>query len=434
MSPLRQAPSDLTSGDGSLRAQYLAEVLDLLYPNALASIGPARVPGARAAADDDVLAEYIVVPDARRPKLLVPAGDRKIAAAAVARYAEATSRSAQLKRTAAIAALRTGASSLLLRDRVSITVPHQQAVDSIDTYLARVLGGSLSVSVHIGPARANRKPVLQLLAPNGDTVGFGKLGIGPLTRALVRAETDALNRLNQVALPSVSVPRVLHAGQWRGHEVLVQSALPIWESRSSLSTKRLARAMREVAECAGVQTRALASNAYWRTMRARLDALTARGVEMREDGSNPAEEARALSTAADQLIADAGDVELTFGAWHGDWTPWNMATTSSSLLVWDWERFTTGVPIGFDAIHFDFQRLLVRGLQPERAVDLTLGRADRLLAPFEIVGSAANLTALLYLIDLATRYLEDRQAEAGARLGVLGQWLLPILTRKVASL
>jgi len=169
-------------------------------------------------------------------------------------------------------------------------------------------------------------------------------------------------------------------------------------------------------------------------MRGRLDALTARDVELRADGSNPAEEARALSTAADQLIADAGDVELTFGAWHGDWTPWNMATTSSSLLVWDWERFTTGVPIGFDAIHFDFQRLLVRGLQPERAVDLTLGRADRLLAPFDVEGPAANLTALLYLIDLATRYLEDRQAEAGARLGVLGQWLLPILTRKVSSL
>ena len=44
------------------------------------------------------------------------------------------------------------------------------------------------------------------------------------------------------------------------------------------------------------------------------------------------------------------------------------------------------------------------------------------------------MTALLYLIDLATRYLEDRQAEAGARLGVLGRWLLPVLTRKVTNL
>jgi hypothetical protein len=47
---------------------------------------------------------------------------------------------------------------------------------------------------------------------------------------------------------------------------------------------------------------------------------------------------------------------------------------------------------------------------------------------------ARQLTALLYLVDLATRYLNDRQAEAGARLGVLGTWLLPVLIRRVEEL
>ena len=51
------------------------------------------------------------------------------------------------------------------------------------------------VSLHLGPARANRKPVLQLIAPDGETLGFAKLGIGPLTRRLVRAETTALSAL-----------------------------------------------------------------------------------------------------------------------------------------------------------------------------------------------------------------------------------------------
>jgi hypothetical protein len=46
---------------------------------------------------------------------------------------------------------------------------------------------------------------------------------------------------------------------------------------------------------------------------------------------------------------------------------------------------------------------------------------------------AAELTALLYLFDLATRYLADRQAQAGARLGVLGTWLLPVLVRRVEA-
>jgi hypothetical protein len=60
--------------------------------------------------------------------------------------------------------------------------------------------------------------------------------------------------------------------------------------------------------------------------------------------------------------------------------------------------------------------------------------AGELLAPFDVPAQARELTALLYLIDLATRYLTDRQAEAGARLGVLGTWLLPVLIRRVEEL
>ena len=37
--------------------------------------------------------------------------------------------------------------------------------------------------------------MLQLISPDGDTFGFGKLGTGPLTRSLVRAETAALKAL-----------------------------------------------------------------------------------------------------------------------------------------------------------------------------------------------------------------------------------------------
>ena len=44
---------------------------------------------------------------------------------------------------------------MLLRDRLSIT----PGPDTIDTYLRRELGTDVRLSVHIGPARANRKPV-----------------------------------------------------------------------------------------------------------------------------------------------------------------------------------------------------------------------------------------------------------------------------------
>src|SRR5689334_3767669 len=113
MSPVPTAPAELTADDAALRARYLAEVLDLLYPSPCATDGSA---GPR-------IAEYVVVPDARRPRLLVPSGSRRVAAAAVRRYAEPQSRTARLKRDAVVASMRTGASALLLRDRIRVTGP-----------------------------------------------------------------------------------------------------------------------------------------------------------------------------------------------------------------------------------------------------------------------------------------------------------------------
>jgi hypothetical protein len=111
-----------------------------------------------------------------------------------------------------------------------------------------------------------------------------------------------------------------------------------------------------------------------------------------------------------------------------------MATLRDTLLVWDWERFADDVPLGFDAVHYDFQSAVVRqGADPAVAVTETVERAAELLTPFGVT-AAARLTALLYLTDIATRYLQDEQAEAGARLGKLGQWLLPVLIDQVERL
>ncbi|GAA1735164.1 hypothetical protein [Luedemannella helvata] len=394
------------TGDAALRAQYLGEVLDLLYPGA----------GGEAA-------EFLVIPDHRRPRLLVPADDRRIAAAAVRRYARPHSRLARLKRDAVVACLRTGASRLLLRSRVRVAA----GTDTIETYLREACGAGLRLSVHIGPARANRKPVLQLLAPDGTTVGFAKLGVGPLTRDLVRRETEALTRLATLPLGEVEVPAVRHAGRWHGHEVLVQSALPVWRSRAAWDPGRLARAMVAVAGAGGVADGDLATSPYWAGLRERLAALGGQS-----DGA-------ALRRAAHDLVDRAGATRLAYGQWHGDWAPWNMATLADRLLLWDWERFATGVPLGFDALHFALQRdLQATGFAVTRAgatVRDCVDAAPETLRPFGVTDRpTAHATALLYLVDLAARYLADRQAEAGARLGALGTWLLPTLIRRVSGL
>lgn len=400
---MRRAPRD-----SALRARYLAEVLHVLYPDS----------GQEATGQ----VEFLVIPDQRRPRLLVPAGSARIAAAAVRRYAEPQSRLARFKRDAVVASLRTGTSRLLLRSRVCVPV----ASDTIETYLRCALGTDLRLSVHIGPARANRKPVLQLLDANATTVGFAKLGVGPLTRTLVRAETTTLDMLARRRLTAVSVPEVRHSGQWHGHEVLVQSPLPIWEPRVPLDGRRLDRAMSEVANLDGTSTASLGDGPYWPQLRERLDVIAGH-----PDG-------RILARAAHDLVDRAGMTELRHGCWHGDWAPWNMAVLADRLLLWDWERFAAGVPLGFDALHFAMQRDLQAGsfstARASAAVESCVDQASQLLRPFGVTDRfAAHVTALLYLIDLATRYVSDRQSEAGARLGALGTWLLPALIRRVSA-
>lgn len=399
MSPVRTAPANLSTADASLRAAYVRDVLDLLYPT---GTGDGT--------------EYLMIPDSRRPRLLVPAHERRVAAAAVARYAEPQGRLARLKRDAVVAALRSGASAALLRDRVRAP----GGPDSIETYLRGILGPELLLSVHIGPARANRKPILQVLTAGGDTVGFVKLGVNELTRALVRAECTALSTLSPAGLREVRTPAVRHAGRWRGHEVLVQEALPVWQPRVAPDPARCARAMREVAGACGTGAGRLVGGGYADRLAERLDAVAGQS------------EGRQLVRAADRIRAGAGDVRLAFGAWHGDWAPWNMRPVAGAILLWDWERFTVGVPMGFDALHLDLQQRISTQPDGADAVRRTLAAAPALLAPFGVTDPAAvRVTALLYLVDLATRYLGDRQAEAGARLGVLGNWLLPVLLSAV---
>ena len=63
----------------------------------------------------------------------------------------------------------------------------------------------------------------------------------------------------------------------------------------------------------------------------------------------------------------------------------------------------------------------------EAAIKLAPGT----LASFGLEPAAAQLVAALYLLEIAARYLHDGQAEAGARLGDVGRWLLPAVLHHV---
>lgn len=394
----------------------------------LAALFPAPCHTRQKASPAEVtLAEFLALPNRRRPRLLVPVPDRRLAVAALRDSGE----SGRLRRAAILAALRARVPAPLLRNRVRVKGPANG--DTIETYLTGVLGTTPHISVHIGASRSAPEPMLQLLSPDGRTTGYAKVGIGARSRQRLRAEHTALNTLGNAGLQQVTVASVLHFGQWRDHTVLVQSALPIGQPRVPLSPSRLTAAMREVAMCCGTRRSPLGDSGYWTRLRARIEAVAGHphGPE--------------LAATAAQILAAASQVQLEYGAWHGGWTPGHMASLDGTLLLWNWEHFTPGVPMGFDALHHELCRRAAAG-NPRRAAEATFAGAAGLLRPFGVTNpDAVALTCRLYLLELTVRHAGDpgtgpfparrgRAFRRGHPRDVLDAWLLPVLRGRVATL
>lgn len=246
-----------------------------------------------------------------------------------------------------------------------------QGPRTIEGHLSEVFGERVRATSHVRPAlRANRKPILEIHGASGKLLAFVKIGDSDRSRGLVRHESATLELLAATPLKVVVSPAVLHHGLWNGLEVLALSPLPT--RRGRVSPSLLNRAVQEIA------------------------TLGLTRVDHVSHGDH---------------------------AWHGDFSPWNMAPAPDGrLLVWDWERFATGVPLGFDALHHFFQRAL-RRMSPPVAAEACLAQAVRTLTPFGLSEGESRETAVRYLITLADRYERDGHQP----LGPPSEWLSPLI-------
>jgi len=251
------------------RLAYLREVCELLWPptaemtlyggthgwpQLTGAVRPRSLGGPARPESRD----FVLIPGVRHPRLLVPAAPRA-AAAALRQYGQPRSWPARMGVAAFAIGLASGLGGTLLGVRVRVTAPPE--AESVESYLRSVISPDIRVSIRLGPARANRKPVLQLHTTTGEPAGFVKIGFNALTRDLVRAEAASLAWLESTGLAGISVPRVIHHDQWHGMDVLVLSALPVWQRRRALTPAQLAGAMETVARVGGLQQGALASDA-----------------------------------------------------------------------------------------------------------------------------------------------------------------------------
>jgi hypothetical protein len=338
---------------------------------------------------------------------------RRSADAVLRHFRSDATRGARLRIRALRGALWVGRGWPLAREQLGVTWPPSGPPDTIETHLHEVLGQKVTLGVQLGPPRANRKPILQVLDAADRPMAFGKLGIDDLTRRLVLAEGAALMTLSGLSMPGIARPELIHRGSWNNAELLVVSALPLSKTRHGVPESKLVEAMRTVARSTGCHSVRPGRTAHMLALRERASGLRHPDIRGR------------TITAIDSLLAS--ERPWTLGAWHGDWTVWNQASHGDQVLLWDWERFASGVPVGWDALHFALRQELVgREPTPEVARHL-LSRAEVLLQPFDVDPQVARAVAVAYLIELAVRYTADGQREAGGRTARVEEWILPAL-------
>lgn len=345
-----------------------------------------------------------VFPTAARPRLLVPLASKRAAAASLRGASHAREPQIRLARALLRIGLRAGVAQHLLRDRLSISLPKEEQTNKLPAdvlltdHLAEVFGRrDIAVAVHLGPDRPNRKPLVQVLSPDGHVLGYVKIGWNALTRRLVRNEAHVLGDLEErmSSLAAFEVPRILHSEDWRELEILVLSPLPGRPFRMTrLHIETTATAMDEISRLFAGDEGRLAESDYWLTESARVRAAGGR-----------------LAQLASLVEERYGEEVLSFGSWHGDWAPWNMAWRGGRLAIWDWERSGHPVPVGLDAAHFDFQVALASSRdQSIPALRQTLAGHAPMLSILALPPNRDRLLLSLHLLEMALRWEEGRRA------------------------
>ena len=385
--------------------RVLKETAELLWPSAerieFVRAGWRRPPNTR---------DLLMLPPGSWRRILAPVTPLRAAAASFRRNDSRQSVKERAKRVTLRAALLSGASQTLSRERLRLHLPAGAAAGrDIEELLSEALGRPVLVCVAIGSLRPNRKPVLQLVGPDGRCLGFAKLARNELTGDLVRRETAALHLLGGLPLRTLAVPDVLADTTWRGQPLLVMSPVLSRPGRGAPPLE----AMRELADATGRSTQPLRQTAWWST-------------QVRDASPD-------LGPVLDRVAQRYGDVPVDTAGSHGDWTEWNNGRLPDGRIgVWDWERFESGVPVGLDLTHWLVQGALRDRLTGWRtATNVSLPQLRTGLPVLGVAAEQAELLLELYLINLHVRYSAEAGGFDGRRVRLVSEALLTELKREI---
>lgn len=248
------------------------------------------------------------------------------------------------------------------------------------------------VGIRLGSVRPNRKPVLLVTDPDGRPEVVAKLGWNALTRQLAEQSERRLRQLDG-GDDVVLIPRSLGVTVHNGANVHWQSAIQIHEAVAVAPRALIAQALVRIASASPHHVADLAASPYAAGLRDRAAA-----IEHHLPG---------VQAVTERAIERHAVTPLAFGAWHGDFTPWNVAMVGQRLAVWDWERTADDVPVGLDAAHYHFP---LASIASGRGLDAAAtGRQQRLLELMGVSTSHHTAVMRLHMLELVHRFAEHER-------------------------
>ncbi|MCP4227051.1 MAG: phosphotransferase [Actinomycetia bacterium] len=371
----------------------LSWVSNILWPDGTARLALED----RHRSDGETQARWWASPSTQQPRILIPAESMVVARRAVRRYHDGVDLQHWTRsHVAEIMMSLPPVAHCLLGDRVVV-------VDGpADSIRQGVLGGlqellgldNLSFAISLAAPKTNRKPVIQILDETGLVLGWAKIAWNSWTEGLVANEARWLSPPSPK--PPIIVPTLLEDTVLFGRRVVVTSSIAAGRRFRTLnSAKPDPGVLRAIAAMGSTSRRPVAESAWW--------ASVVRVLPVADDW-----ERQSIDSAA----ADADGIAFSLGAWHGDFTPWNVMTARGLAQVIDWEFAADEVPLGFDLHHYHTQVASERlRLVPDEALDYSARHSPQGLSLLGIVDPHTQIaTWKLYLVELIRRTLALRAA------------------------
>ncbi len=347
-------------------------------------------------------ADYLVLPASQRVRVLAPTRPPRAAAAGLARNSAPVSRRQSAVRWIGRLGLRAGLGPFLgavgppFPERLRLVASGSGGRSILD-HLGDVLGEEVTVVIALGTKRANRKPVLRVMDRRGRTLAFAKIGINQPTGELVRGEARALQALGDVAWTTFTAPRLIDHSQFNGCNVLLMAPVPTRGTKGLRDSGARRRLLAELSEGCGTLEEPIRGGRFVAKLRATLDQAPEH------------HHVTQLAASLTALEEQSGSAEFLLGAWHGDFTAWNMVTDNGRTHVWDWERFDTRVPAGLDEIHYCVNSYAQQhGFTAQSILTGIRESTWPHRSPH-----TARLHAATYLVALGTRYVSSYTQEGG---------------------